>query len=221
MQTQSGASVAVSRELIGVGQVACLLAVATIEGQETPYWFIEQLAGLPTAPLDRWSELVRRLSRGVTPLSRYLLKTCETLAVCECDLRPVPLQDGERQWLMDRLGTMASFLERVIACADRETSPLNLTGLLIALVQLIGTTLRHVLAERTSAQSLRELEGTLRGVTTLYRATGYRASDQRHELAHELQLMTPVLSALQAGLCEVATPQVHEALSVPGNPWGL
>jgi hypothetical protein len=202
MQTLSGASVAVPRELIGVGQVASLLAVATIEGQQTPYWFIEQLAGLPTTPLDRWAELVRRLSRGVTPLSRYLLKTCETLALCECDLRPVPLQAGERQWLMDRLDTMASFIDRVIACADRDAGPLDLTDLLIALVQLIGNTLLQVLAERTSAQSLRELENALDGVTTFYDAIGSGSGSQRHVLAHELRLMTPVLSALQAGLRE-------------------
>ena len=200
MQTPSGASVAVPRELIGVGQVACLLAVATIEGQETPYWFIEQLAGLPSTPRERWSELIQRLSGEVTPLSRYLLKTCETLAACECDLQPVPLRDVERRWLMSRMGDMISFTEQVIATADREASPLHIIGLLIDLVQLMGTTLLHILTERTSAQSLRELEDTMRGIAALYQVIGYASREQRQVLTHELRLLTPLLSALQLGL---------------------
>jgi hypothetical protein len=206
MQTSSGASVAIPRELIGVGQVVCLLAVATIEGQKTPYWFIEQLAGLPTTPLDRWTELARRLSSEVSPLSRYLLKTCETLALCECDLRPVPLRSVERTWLVDRVGDMVSLIGQAMASADRKASPLQVIGLLIDLVQLIGTTLLRILAGRTSPQSIRELQDAMRGVAALYQAIGYASPEQRQVLTHELRLLAPLLSALQLALCEAAAP---------------
>jgi hypothetical protein len=204
MQTLSGASVAVPRELIGVGQVACLLATATIEGQETPYWFIEQLADLPSTPRDRWAELVRRLSRDVTPLSRYLLKTCETLAACESDLQPVPLCEVERKWLTSRMGDMISFTEQVLAAADREASRVFIIGLLIDLVQLIGTTLLHILTERTSTQPICELEDAMRGVAALYQAITYASHEQRQVVSHELRLLAPLLSALQLGLREAA-----------------
>lgn len=208
MQTPSGASVAVPRELIGVGQVACLLAVATIEGQETPYWFIEQLAGLPSSPRDRWAELVRRLSSEVTPLSRYLLKTCDTLAACECDLQPVPLREVERKWLASRMGDMISFTEQVLAAANREASRIHIIGLLIDLVQLIGTTLLYVLAERTPAGPVRELEDAMRGVAALYQALSFASREQRQVVSQELRLLAPLLSALQLGLCEATASQV-------------
>jgi hypothetical protein len=203
MQTPSGASVAVPRELIGVGQVVCLLAVATIEGQETPYWFIEHLAGLPSAPRDRWAELVRRLSGKVTPLSRYLLKTCGTLAVCEIGLQAVPLREVERQWLNSRIGEMVSFTEQVLAAASREASRTHLIGLLIDLAHLIGTTLLHILTERTSPQAIGELEDAMRGVEALYQAVSYASREERQVVNRELGLLAPLLSALQRGLREV------------------
>ena len=36
-------SIAIPRALINVAQVTCLLTIAMIEGQRTPYWFIERL----------------------------------------------------------------------------------------------------------------------------------------------------------------------------------
>lgn len=216
MQTPSGASVAVPRELIGVGQVACLLAVATIEGQETPYWFIEQLAGLPPTPRGRWGELVRRLSGQVTPLSHYLLKTCQTLAICESDLQEVPLRNGECKWLTSRLDDMISFTEQVLTTANREASRIHIMGLLIDLVQLIGTTLLHILAERTPTESIRELQEAMRGVGALYQALSYASHEQRQVVSQELRLLAPLLSALRLGLSEATATQAQTPRAAPG-----
>lgn len=204
MHTPSGASVAVPRELIGVGQVTCLLAVATIEGQETPYWFIEQLAGLPPTPHERWAELVRRLSGQVTPLSHYLLKTCEILAACEHELQSVPLGDVERKWLTSRVGDMIAFAEQVLTAADREANRIHIIGLLIDLVQLIGTTLLYILSDRAPERPVRALEDAMRGVAALYQAISYASREQRQVVSRELRLLTPMLSALQLGLREAA-----------------
>jgi hypothetical protein len=203
--------IAVPRELINVAQVTCLLTIAMIEGQGTPYWFIERL--WPDWPqedkpetlqafreLDQQKRVIDCLRQEVTPLSRYLLKAYEVLDTCWLDLRYVPLSEGEQAWLLEQMQNLAPHLSQANAAAEREQSLLRIIGSLIELLQAIGRVLTDVLEERIAEATLLELQESMHGIAALYQAIGYASQEQRHVLTSELGMIAPVIAAIEQEL---------------------
>ena len=211
--SQEEKSVTIPRELITVAQVTCLLTITMIEGQGTPYWFIEKLTPHPSQdgdpawhqdPRDRGQreQLFARLQQELTPLSRYLLKTYEVLDACKQELRHRPLSAKEQIWLLDRIHDLVPRVYAASTAAEREHNPLRIIGLLVNLVGTVGDTLIRTLAMRIDATTLHELQASMHGVAALYQAIGYASPEQRDVLTSELGLLVPVIAAIERRLRE-------------------
>ncbi len=206
-------SIAIPRALISVAQVTCLLTITMIEGQDTPYWFIEKLTPSPSQDSDpacsqspgSWGQreqLFAQLQQELTPLSRYLLKTYEVLDASRHELRNLPLSEKEQIWLLDRIQDLVPRVYTASTAAEREHNPLRIIGLLVNLVQTVGDTLVRTLAMRIDATTLHELQASMRGVAALYQAIGYASPEQRDVLTSELGLLVPVIAAIEHRLRE-------------------
>jgi len=201
----------IPRQLIDVSQITCLLTIAMIEGQGTPYWFIEKL--LPDWPQENvphspeafraWVEreqIFVKLEPELTPLSRYLLKTYQVLDRCWQHLQPAPFEEHQRRWLLDRVQDMIRRVYQTSTAANRERNPLRIIGLLIELLHTVGNVLSRVLADRVDGATLHELEEAMHGVAALYQAMGYATQEKRDVLTSELDLLISSIAAVEQAL---------------------
>ena len=197
-------SVTIPRELINVAQVTCLLTVAMIEGQGTPYWFLERL--LPEdspeyqLSLSERAQLFDRLKDDISPLARYLLKTYDILEDCWRDIQPKPFSEREQIWLLDRIQDLVPTVFKTSTSADKERNPMRIIGLLVHLVQTVGNILLRLLPERIDPAMLHEMQESMHGVAALYQAIGYASREQRDVLTNELEMLVPVIASIEEKL---------------------
>jgi hypothetical protein len=199
-------------ELINVAQVTSLLTIAIIEGQGTPYWFIERLSpddqpepGTCGSPQDlrRLADrdrLLASLKSEITPLSRQLLRTYVILDRCWDALAPHPLTPEDRAWLLDQVSVLEPAVRRTNEDAALEENPLRIVGALVGLVGTMGDVLVRALSNHVDGITLGALAESLHGVAALYHAIGYTSQEQRDVLDSELSMLLPVLSGIEQEL---------------------
>ena len=204
-------AIEIPRHLIDVAQVTCLLTIAMIEGQGTPYWFIEKL--LPDWPQENvphspeafraWvqrEQIFVKLEPELSPLSRYLLKTYRILDACWQHLESAPFDERQRRWLLDQVQDMVRRVYQTSTAADKEQNPLRIIGLLIRLLHTEGKVLSSMLKGRVDEATLHDLQEAMQGVAALYQAIGYATQEQRDVLTNELDLLVSSIAVVEQAL---------------------
>lgn len=198
--------------LIDTGQVTCLLGIATLEGQGTPFWFIEKL--WPDEPDDHKPEsasavhalaerqpLYEQLQGQISPLSRYLLKTCVLLDTCRRSYSPLPLAKADHPWLLRRVAALDQAVREATAITTAgNANSLHIVGQLVHLLLVLREPLAHLLQGRVDETLRREVVDSIHAVHTLYQAVGHASPEQRDVLDGELQRMAQIVSGIEEQL---------------------
>jgi hypothetical protein len=156
-------------------------------------------------------QVFENIEPELTPLSRYLLKTYQTLDKCWQRLEPTPFTERQRHWLLDQVQDLVRRVYQASTAANNEQSPLRMIGMLIDLLHTVGNILSRILIDRVDAATLHELEEAMQGVAALYQAIGYATQEQRDVLTSELDLLISSITAVEQALRQDSSPYHQES----------
>jgi hypothetical protein len=199
--------------LVQVMQSACLLSVAMIQGEATPYWFLERI--VPDSPArDELAErggaqerkrrnlALDQVKQEVTPLSRFLLETYQTLDACWQTVQDVSLADDERAWLLTEIPLLIQLARDLVSTVEWRESVFRIVDALVVLILRLGPVLATVLADRAERGTLDRLDDALQGTKALYHAIAHVSQEQQDLLTGELDIIIPYLTSVRKELKE-------------------
>jgi hypothetical protein len=199
--------------LVQVIQSACLLSVAMIQGETTPYWFLERI--VPDSPTqeeaketlkvqeqERRKLALDQVKQEVTPLSRFLLETYQTLDACWQTVEDVSLMDDERAWLLTEMGLLIQLARDLVSAVERRESVFRIVDVLVVLILRLGPVMTTVLADRAQQETLDRLDDALQGTKALYHAIAHASQEQQDLLTGELDIIIPYLTSVRRELQE-------------------